>query len=332
MPPVFGRQSHPTHRYDAALQTWLSSPYAADRAMARNVMYDHRVSVWREQSFDRFVGPTCDSNSLRKACNNYFNQQVRNRSLPEYVYNVYNSANLINAAWAVPPLVNKDRKLVRILNLNKLGLVFQWARTARKWPKTFDTFPGAHDQKQLGIWLDKRIALDSKEHITRIIEALNIYGKTYPFQPTWATTLDAFSPHISSGADRWLQAVGVSPTEENWIIILCYTVREAGTLVRPTQLDAGWYAHHFPSPPSANLTTGGHPMDLRVKPKPTTLLPEYIHKHIPHPVEHWTSVGPLFDRTSKLSSEDLVKQRRCHYELLLRTYGPVVQSWMNTWI
>jgi len=123
---------------------------------------------------------------------------------------------------------------------------------------------------------------------------------------------------------------GVATPPPRWLILLRYTVAEAGTLARPTILDADWYAYHFPSPPQTSLAVGGHPMDLRVTPRATHLLPEYIHKKIPHKLEHWTDLGGKIARTNSPDSTGLVDQRMAHFELLVNTYGQDVLKWMNS--
>jgi hypothetical protein len=303
--------------------------------MARNIMFDHRVSESREDSFDQFVQEPCTAASLRRGCDEYFKEKIRVRTLPEYVYSRINGNNLINASIAVPPAINKDRRLVRILNLNKLMYIFQWARSVGTWRAVFDTLPSPSDEAAVGRWVDKRMTSTARaidKFIEVVLDVLSRYREDYPFQPTWVTTLDSFIPHQTEAPNRWAEVVGVAEGKPQWLIVLCYTVREAGTIARPTQLDSGWNAYHFPSPPDAALSLGGHPMDLRISSRATTLLPEYIHKQINHPLSHWLYLDRLYGRTAEKPPSGLSLQRRCHFELLLRTYGPSVYNWMDTWI
>jgi hypothetical protein len=333
MPQIFGRKNHTPHPYGDAVDAWRRSSQIGERAMARNIMYDHRVSELREQAFDKFVTKPCDGTILRRALDDYFKTHVRNRVLPDYVYARMNGNNLINANVSVLPDVNKDRRLVRAINLNNLAIVFQWARSTGRWERTFERFPSPYDEDAVMAWLDARMTpIEVEELVGSALEVLSAYRKEFPFQPSWATTLDAFSPYTNEDADRWLQLLGVSKPKPNWIILLCYPIREAGTIARPTQLDGGWYEHHFPSPPCVPLESGGHPMDLRISPKATGLLPEYIHKQIDHTIDHWNYLGALHGRTSKYRSPPLVRQRRCHFELLVAIYGPSIYDWMDSWI
>lgn len=140
-------------------------------------------------------------------------------------------------------------------------------------------------------------------------------------------------PHIADGPERWVSALGVyKPVHPRWFLLLKYTVREAGTVARPTQLDAGWGAYHFPSPPRAPLPLGGHPMDLRLSPPATSVLPEFVHKQIRHTLRHWSDGGRHIGRTSAPSGGTLVAVRLTHHELLTRVYGPSVVVGMPTCI
>jgi hypothetical protein len=107
----------------------------------------------------------------------------------------------------------------------------------------------------------------------------------------------------------------------HWYIALTYTVAEAGTIARPTQLDGGWYEYHFPSPKEAPLEFGGHLMDLRLPPVAIALLPEYIHKQIEHPSKHWHDTGRLLGQTSASHGSALFEMRRAHQKLLASTYA-----------
>ena len=146
---------------------------------------------------------------------------------------------------------------------------------------------------------------------------MNSYSRQEPYQPTWATTWAAFEPHEEDGPERWLQVLGMAKPPPRWLILLRYTVAEAGTLVRPTILDAKWNAYHFPSPPSPQVSpaVGGHPMDLRISPKATSVLPEFIHKQIQHSLAHWMDLGGKIGRTQSPNPTALADQRRAHFEL-----------------
>ena len=330
MSPVFGRYSPSPHKYDSALYSLLSSPDISENVMARNVMFDHRVSKEREESFDKYVQDPCTADSLIRACNEYHYEKIRVRTLPDYVYVGVNGNNLLNGHAVIPPKINKDVKLVRALDLNGLAPVFQWARRKRGWGRFIRSFPGPHNERDVMKWLDDIFHVGPAEDFVEVVlDILNNYRDVSAFQPTWATTLSGFSKHLSEPPERWVEAIGVSKPRPCWVILLAYTVREAGTIARPTQLDGGWYCYHFPSPPHATIDVGGHPMDLRTTPQATDVIPEYIHKQIRHTMDHWTGIGSKYGRTNPAALTTLLTQRTSHYQLLVRTYGPSVLTWMN---
>jgi len=337
MPPVFGRNFPNPHPYDNVIATWRSSTEPEDHAMARNLMHDHRVSQERERAFDKLVPPSPTARNLQHAIVDYFKTKVRTRKLPHYVYTALNATNLLTGQGPSHPVINKDLKLVRVLDLNRLGLVYQWAMNwrnkKREWKRSFAKFPTAPNDDQIAKWLDDEIGGGSEKQqeqlVATVLDMINTYSPKHPFQPTWATTWSAFEPHERLGPDRWLQVLGMANPSSRWVMLLRYTVREAGTIARPTLLDAGWYADHFPSPPQAPLVVGGHPMDLRISPRATHLLPEYIHKQIQHSLKHWTDIGGKIGRTTAPNPASLADQRRTHHELLTRVYGPGVHTWMD---
>src|SRR6185369_4434410 len=96
------------------------------------------------------------------------------------------------------------------------------------------------------------------------------------------STWSGLKPQVKDGPNRWCQMLGVHKSTVTWVILLTYTIAEAGTIARPTQLDGGWYGFHFPSPYLAPVTRGGHPMDLRINPRAQYLLPEFVHRQITH--------------------------------------------------
>jgi hypothetical protein len=330
MPPVFHRQMPNPHPYDAALGTWLVSGRVGYQAMARNLMHDHRVSQEREASFDTSCKQPRAAADLEQALGDYHKAKVRHRTLPEYVYTLFNRMNLVAAGPATPRLLAKTLKLVRLLDLNGLAEVYEHMKCRHPSHPIFASFPGRHGGKETAYWLDERLegkSDDEKRSFSaEVFSALRSYRKTEkPFQPVWVTTWGAIQKFLTEPAERWLELLGMyRPTAGRWLLVLCYTVGEAGTVARPTQLDSGWYAFHFPSPAHVPLETGGHSMDLRPAPPANLLLPEFIHKEITHKISHYVKL----ERTANPTSGDLQAQRQKHLELLVREYGNVVLAWM----
>jgi hypothetical protein len=170
-----------------------------------------------------------------------------------------------------------------------------------------------------------------------IFKAMALYRKKKEecIQPTWAAEWDSLKPLLIPNKPlSWLQAVGVPRDSPVWLAVLCYPLKNALreiTTYRPTQLDAGWYAHHFPSPPQAPLEKGGHTMFLNaddgreVAPPPVS---EYVHEQVDFDIEDWTAGGSLVDFTGGPTKGALDRQRGRHLTLLETVYGKEVSVWM----
>jgi hypothetical protein len=329
MEPVSGRISSPVE-YAAALAEMLASPKSVDRAMARNLLHDWRIGTARWEEVIRIGGVAHTALELQDAVYRYFMENVRSSREPDYLMDGLNGENIITGHQAAPSQIHKDAALVRVLDLNDLRPVFEWAKPRGTWDGTLFDFPpeGRHGVPIVN-WLDRKLLSASeserREFVGVVLDLLSHHRKENTFQPTWATTWASFEPFEEQGPERWLEVLGMPKQPPRWLVLLVYTVRTAGTLLRPTQLDAGWYAYHFPSAPAALLEEGGHTMDLRVSPRATRLMNEYIHCQIDHTVDHVLKV----ERTRTSSGQELKNQRRSHHELLVQWYGASVVDWMT---
>lgn len=353
MSTVFGRVSL-AHPYDSALinlQSSHATPALAQvkNAVACNIRHDHRVSEEREQHFDAVCHHPRTGRKLQQAISSYFAERIRTRNLPDFVYFEINRNNLISGHAKLTtlsadqrPAINKEVKLARILDINNLRTAFSWLLDVshRKliWEESFEEYysiprrlTNREEQAWIDEWLDRVLELGQpgrERFIESVLDMLDCIRREKAFQPSWATTWVAFEEHAKTpggdpNPDRWIQIMGMGKNSpEHWYIALKYTVAQAGTLARPTQLDAGWYEYHFPSSEQTPLESGGHPMDLRISPSATTLLAEYIHKQIGHPVEHWNDTGRLLGRTSAWKPSSPTELRRVHERLLILNYGP----------
>lgn len=349
---VFGRTSA-SHSYNRALAAWERSGEIAKMAMACNIRHDHRVSPERERHFDSFCRKPRTAVELEQAISTYFKEKVRTRHYPDFVYNEINGCNLISGYSKVgqrlakdprhdlAPELNKDRMLLRIIDLNGLVVPYRtllhkrqrirwWSEAVKSYSKIPRNLKLPDEQAWVDKWLKEMLDHDDEKSRSRfvavVLSLLRTVRKASSFQPTWATTLDAFAPHARTAdgkpnPDRWIQMMGLGKnTPGHWFIALAYTVAEAGTLARPTQLDGGWYEYHFPSPDETPREDGGLAMDLRITPAPTVLLPEYIHKEIDHTHKHWRDAGCLLGHTSLWRCSDLAETRRAHQRLLSSAY------------
>ena len=93
---------------------------------------------------------------------------------------------------------------------------------------------------------------------------------------------------LSMNPEYWSRLLGVDHNRfsEQWIAVLVYPDDKAHTYARPTQLDAGSYPRHFPTP--KDHSNGGHPMPLSTPTPPKELLSELIHTQIDHEKDDFT--------------------------------------------
>ncbi|HEV7892633.1 MAG TPA: hypothetical protein VGP08_18615 [Pyrinomonadaceae bacterium] len=354
---VFGRpysvNPAAAHPYEGALAAWQRSGDVTKMALACNIRHDHRVSPERENQFDNFCHQPRTAGDLEQAIYDYFSKKIRTRRYPHFVYHELNAQNIIhghgklaqklaeNLLQDSSPVLNKDVLLLRVLDLNGLIRPYRSLLNVRRrkpgWKDTLGSYYSIprkltpkQEQAWVDVWLKEMLDHADEPRRERFVEAVldllcSVRHRT-AFQPTWATTLEAFEPHaLTQGGepnpDRWVQLMGMGRNPPgHWLIALAYTVGEAGTLVRPTQLDGGWYEYHFPSPARLPLESGGLAMDLRLDPAPSILLPEYIHKEIEHTPQHWNDAERLLGQTSEWQPSNLVKTRRIHQRLLASLY------------
>src|ERR1017187_9176058 len=119
---VFGRDRVGAHPLFRGLGLMMASSDIYSRAVARNVMHDHRVTPTREA---KFLSGTAVAN-LEFAIRSYFESSVRVRHLPDYVYGRLNHENILTDTATRPRgVLGRDFQLVRLLNLNRLYPVYE---------------------------------------------------------------------------------------------------------------------------------------------------------------------------------------------------------------
>ena len=142
------------------------------------------------------------------------------------------------------------------------------------------------------------------------------------FETMWASPLN---PQVlEQGADEWLGACGIEKKSDQWHALLVYS-SESIELYRPTILEAGWYAFHFPSPPDLPIDQGGIALDSTNLYDFSNSFPwEFIHRRIElssaklHKISVTTS-----------ASECCEKLRRRHHGRLVNAFGAETMSWMS---
>lgn len=324
---VFGRPGA-GHPYDPLLDQWLASGDEERRAMGSNLAVDQRVSPEREARFDALQGEPRDPDALWTAVIKHHHDWIQQRHEPLFLApdNFHNVVTALHGER--PSSIPLDTKLARIIDLTGLCWVFKWAREAGL--DAFERFPRGPTDASCNRWLeDTRKSQGSRSLVQDALEAMDRYGRTRPYQPTWATAWDLLERYRDAGATRLCQLMGLDKDAGHWVAVLVYTAREAGTVLRPTQLDAGQYDCHFPSPPGAPLSAGGHPMDLAADPA-VPLLPEYIHRQIPHKIEHFDAGGGILGKLGENTRAANVIEgaRQVHLDKLIALYGPAVARWL----
>ena len=335
MYPVFGRREL---AYDTHLDRWLnwSDPAGKDayRAMACNIIHDHRVQPERAQRFDnQYLTGRALENALAK----YFSECVRTAAPPDFVKDD-NRENIVAGAPSAN-LVDEDTRLVTFLDLTGLDPLYRWAHEhpAAEYRDVFDVYEAEPNDDGVAKWLTETIKTIGKDTLVPAVlavkRAIRNDSRYRQFHPVWVGLEEEVGALLTAAqVDRWWEAVGVHKARSpRWVIPLMYTVFEAGTLVRPTILDIGFYAHHFPSPPDAPRRLGGCCMDLRTSPKTSRLVHEFVHQEIELLDRYWTAAGSLCLPTTRPSAGDLAIQRQQHYQLLLYEY-PGATDWMPRFI
>ena len=277
---------------------------------------------------------------LKAALKKYVTEKVRS-SLPAEGVGGWGGGNLVadcgspNGDCSDGFNVNVD--LVNLLNLTKLREVLLVARNENpeRWLPLYDVVEATDEAWRVKI--NRKLegkdpdSKEVKDFVEAVLDVINYnrVERKQPFNPTWVTTWDHFAEILPAAeTNRWNHSLGVRTEGHDWQIILRYPAKDAGRLYRPTQLETGYNAYHFPSPPT-RVAVGGHPMDLSASSRTQTknLFSEYIHGQIELKVEYWVNAGRLIGRTD-YSEYHLPRLRKLHYQRLNIEYGDIGQ-WMQ---
>jgi hypothetical protein len=151
--------------------------------------------------------------------------------------------------------------------------------------------------------------------------------------PFWVTLFDPWRARVTESPEDWYSPVGGSKPASSWLIAVKYPVRRAKRLYLPTQLEAGVFGRHFPSPPSCRPACGGRVVEGRpiVFSAPRySPLPEFIHAPIALELEDWAvTMLPVRRTTLPVGDETyLPRDRQGHWEGLDRNFSDV-KIWMD---
>lgn len=166
-----------------------------------------------------------------------------------------------------------------------------------------------------------------------IVEFVNDCAVAAPRHPTWAMPLQDWDELERSGhvkADQpatWQCAVGVGSSlrrtgrnaYESVLLLFRYALRPGVKIFRPTQLEAGDYPYHYPSPAEHPRDNGGLVMPLFVE-QPEGLVREFVHETVMwEPGQLWRH-GISTPLPWPVDRETIAPIRRRHWELVKVTY------------
>jgi len=301
-----------------------------------NLIYDHRIPADRAMRFMSFMGPSVDSvdsDALVQALFAYRKEWIARQPHATFLNRV---ENLDNWVYDLAPGVglSGDLELVNVCNITQKLLRIGNPRLKREVARlglgrrNLENGRAIHQALRTTLYNQRR----RKEFVEDFLRLLDLNRQTSPWHPVWVAGWTEFSTCIDRRRpESWLEAVGLPcPPEPNWLIVLRYPTTDAQHLYRPTQLEAGAFPWHFPSPKTKlPPLSGGHPMNLAGAPMRSPLCSEFVHEEIPFRPAYWEAGGELLHFTGSSTSGFLMGHRRLHYRALCAHYGvsPVVR-WM----
>ena len=320
--------------YDAVTIAMITDADDGTSTIGWNLFHDPRITDSRFTKFSNEVasaGHTIDdAATMQDGLSSYYRRCVHFTKTPDFLVRGLNLFNYHGRPGPLP-LLHGSKLLTSVFNLALPDDIYREAKSDGL--REFQSFgrkkyPTAAPPTAAQ-WLDDklaslrrpaeaftdRVALSKHPFVVALLWFLNQRRVRYPFQPTWATLWDRFDAREWDDPLRWQSLLGVRRSDtDTWLLLLRYPVREAGTLLRPTQLDAGWYPEHFPASLSA---TTGHAMDLDAARRICPPMPEFIHQQIDHLPEHVIAIA----RVPGTTHIPAAPAQRRHYRVLKKTYA-----------
>jgi hypothetical protein len=285
---------------------------ASTRAIGWNLRCDHRISHQRAEHFLTTSSHPGSPRELMRAMVDYFRDWVCRDPDQTYLSPVLNARNLL-AKSKVPA----DLELAHVLNVTS-------------WVDRLSSVPKLGDRLRMALaTLD--VATSPPDEIGRFLEDLfhgiNAYRDR---RPVWVAAWPEFERLIDLAVpETWNAVVGVWRNRGALQVVLRYPVGSVVQLVRPTQLDVGYYQYHFPSPPRLRVAWGGFAMALRRVEPDARLVPEWLHPPADLSVAQWNAAGRLCGYTNGgLGSLAFWSSRRQHGERLERRFPKASSGWL----
>lgn len=184
---------------------------------------------------------------------------------------------------------------------------------------------GGGQRNDIEEWLNG--ADRDRTRLRNLLDLSNLCRPGKPGNPVWAARWEDAKSFIKlEDPNTWLDAVGLPPTPQpQHLVLLVYPARRAGTLCRPTQFEAGWFAFHFPSPPCAEVNDGGFTLLMDERSPSRRLISEYIHAQI-----DWDESDVLaFGKTGQRAGANLQVLRANHFSRLQERFQTGLEGWMH---
>lgn len=304
--------------------------------LAKNVEVDDRVSIERALHFAETMRELLLKKGLEPALVHYAISTLRSRPEDTYLSRAVNGLNLLSDRARYPQF------LCHVLSLNALARYLAQEDMGWKYG-----FPGlnsvtasqisASGVERIDQVLNGELAnVDDTPRRVRLVTALLTYhadqAERNQLRPAWAADWERFEAACENrnNPDRWTSLVGVYRKGGCWLIVLKYPSSKVGQLVRPTQLDAGAYDYHFPSPGSVSCDSGGASMNLD-EPDPVEPLREFVHRPIRFDLSNWEAAGWRLDRQRGANSNGLQRIRERHLgNLRLAHGGDLIDRWWDS--
>lgn len=347
MPLLFNRSVHSTDPLCVGVDSLAMSPDPAQAALGVNLAHDERVSDERTASFratvSRIKKPPRGQNVVEFAVEEHHRDHVRMAKTPEFVSRRLNQINIRN-----DDLQHPCAELCTVLDLSGLQRLYAWDQSTlrndqgRERRPHFAIGPDRNEiqgsTQQWDSWLDGHLNTglpEQKRFVASVLMLMIEYAVAADWQVEqpramrhnvwWATDWPWFARDVlGDGPDRWAEAIGTHRKSNRWLAVLKYEFADTGRAVyRPTQLDAGRYPLHFPTPSNS---LAGHPMDIGDATNYPALPREFIHLPLASLGE--ANVVAVEKTTRESAAFDLAEARRRHRERLAANYPGLNGAWM----
>jgi len=316
---------HPLIQFGPQLRQYATILPNPGRFVALNLLYDYRIPAYCD-------GNLCDLSTnlpkLEDAVKEYPNQLRQDPA--GKIFCSGNEDNIIyrSAGTGDPKGTHLESRM--LVTLIKAGSFLRYLEETGD-PKTSRLL----EQQNLGApplgaraeaWA-AQLPLD----VPWFVALYNSYRRSRARHPVWTADARQFD-QVATGAETWLAAVGLPlPPEAECILQFRYPVSAVPVLARPTQLEAGWFAYHFPSPPCAIPEDGGYTLNLIASrlSVPSVLVNEFIHEQIDLDPRYFHAYGIAGPADRKMQEAEIPERRLGHHRILRERYSDSeINSWM----